>query len=117
MTKDPNCLFCKIVRGEIPSSVVYQDEAVTAFRDINPQAPTHLLVVPNEHVESTNDLRAEHDALVGRLIRAAGTVARQEGIAESGYRLVSNCGRDGGQLVMHLHVHRLGGRQLGWPPG
>jgi histidine triad (HIT) family protein len=114
---DPDCLFCKIVRGEIPASLVHQDEAVTVFRDINPQAPAHLLLVPNEHIPSTNELRPEHDALVGRLVRTVASVARQEGIAESGYRLLTNCGRDGGQLVMHLHFHLVGGRQLGWPPG
>ena len=112
-----DCLFCKIVRGDITTELVHQDDAVTAFRDINPQAPTHVLLIPSEHVVSTNELRPEHDALIGRLVRTAALVAEQEGIAQSGYRLLTNCGRHGGQVVMHLHFHVVGGRQLGWPPG
>lgn len=117
MPGDSDCIFCKIVRREMTASVVHQDDAVTAFRDINPQAPTHILVVPNEHIASTSDLRAEHDALIGRVIRTAAEVAAREGIASSGYRLVTNCGRDAGQAVHHLHVHVLGGRRMAWPPG
>jgi histidine triad (HIT) family protein len=112
-----DCLFCRIARGEIPTELVHQDEAVTVFRDINPQAPTHLLLIPNEHIASTNDLRPEHDALVGRLIRTAASVAAKEGVGESGYRLLSNCGPHAGQLVKHLHFHLVGGREMGWPPG
>lgn len=112
-----NCLFCGIVAGSIPSSTIYRDDDVTAFRDIAPQAPVHVLVVPNEHVGSANDLEAGHDALMGRLLRATRLVAEQEGIADSGYRLVVNNGAHAMQSVPHLHVHVLGGRQLGWPPG
>ena len=112
-----DCLFCKIVRGEIQTELVHQDDAVTAFRDINPQAPTHVLLVPNEHVVSTNDLRPEHDALIGRLVRTAAEVADKEGSGQSGYRLLANCGPHAGQLVKHLHFHLVGGRQMGWPPG
>ena len=117
MAVSNDCLFCKIVAGLIPATLVHQDDAVTAFRDINAQAPSHLLLVPNEHFASTNELQPEHDALVGRLVRTAAAVAEREGLGESGYRLVVNCGPDGGQTVGHLHLHLLGGRQLTWPPG
>ncbi len=112
-----SCLFCRIVSGAIPSSTVYQDEHVTAFRDITPQAPVHVLVVPNEHVGSINDLDDAHDAVMGRLLRTTKLVAEHEGVGESGYRLVINNGADAMQSVAHLHVHVLGGRHLGWPPG
>ncbi|HLI26164.1 MAG TPA: histidine triad nucleotide-binding protein [Chloroflexota bacterium] len=112
-----DCLFCRIVSGELTSSVVYHDEQVTAFRDIRPQAPTHILIVPNEHLTSTEEVRPEHIPLMGRLIHLAGELARQEGIAASGYRLVLNTGPDAGQSVGHLHLHLLGGRRFGWPPG
>jgi histidine triad (HIT) family protein len=111
------CLFCKIARGEIQTSIVYQDDVVTAFRDINPQAPVHVLLVPNEHIASTDNLTPAQDRTVGQLLRAAATVAQQEGLGDRGYRLVVNCGRQGGQHVLHLHVHLLGGRAMGWPPG
>ena len=117
MASSSDCLFCKFVSGEIRPDLIYQDDAVTAFRDINPQAPVHVLLVPNEHIASLNDLRPPHDALVGRLLRAAADIAAREGIAETGYRLLSNCGRDGGQVVLHLHLHLMGGREMGWPPG
>lgn len=117
MTGSADCLFCKLVRGEVSADVVYRDEALTAFRDIDPRAPTHVLVIPNEHVVGTNDLGAEHDQTVGRLIRTAAEIAGREGLGESGYRLVVNCGSDAGQLVKHLHFHLLGGRRMGWPPG
>jgi len=112
-----NCLFCRIVAGTIPSTVVYRDEQVTAFQDIQPQAPVHVLIVPNIHVASTNDLTDEHDAVIGYLMRITQVVAREQGIAEGGYRLIVNTGRDAQQSVAHLHVHVLGGRGLGWPPG
>jgi histidine triad (HIT) family protein len=112
-----DCFFCKIVSGEIQTSLVHQDEAVTAFRDINPQAPVHVLLIPKEHVTSTNDLRPDYDAIVGRLVRTAAEVAEREGVGQSGYRLVTNCGPHAGQTVMHLHFHLLGGREMGWPPG
>jgi histidine triad (HIT) family protein len=111
------CLFCRIVGGAIPATVVYQDDQVTAFRDIEPQAPVHVLVVTNQHIASTNGLEEAHDRLAGRLLRAARQVAEQEGVAESGYRLVVNTGPDAMQSVAHIHVHVLGGRHLGWPPG
>jgi histidine triad (HIT) family protein len=111
------CLFCRIVGGAIPATVVYQDDQVTAFRDIDPQAPVHVLVVTNQHIASTNGREEAHDRLAGRLLRAARQVAEQEGVAESGYRLVVNTGPDAMQSVAHIHVHVLGGRHLGWPPG
>jgi histidine triad (HIT) family protein len=114
---DENCLFCRIVAGTIPSTIVYRDDKVTAFQDIQPRAPVHVLVVPNEHVASTNDLDEGHDAVIGYLIRITQVVAREQGVAESGYRLVVNTGADAMQSVAHLHVHILGGRHLGWPPG
>jgi histidine triad (HIT) family protein len=112
-----SCLFCRIVNGSIPSATVYQDEFVTAFRDIEPQAPVHVLVVPNEHVASINDLDESHDAVMARLLRAAKLVAEREGVAETGYRLAVNTGAHAMQSVGHLHIHLLGGRQMGWPPG
>ncbi len=112
-----DCIFCRIVGGSIPSDIVYRDGQVTAFRDIEPQGPVHLLVVPNEHLASTNDLTEGQDLLAGRLLRAAAAVAREAGIAESGYRLVVNTGPDAMQSVDHVHVHIIGGRHLGWPPG
>jgi histidine triad (HIT) family protein len=112
-----DCLFCRIVGGTIPADVIYQDEHVTAFRDIQPQAPVHVLVVPNQHVTSINDLEAGHDTTVGHLMRITQTVAREQGIGESGFRLAVNTGPDAMMTVPHLHVHLLGGRKLGWPPG
>ena len=115
--RDPECIFCRIVGGEIPSTRVYADEQVTGFRDLDPQAPVHVLLVPNAHIANTETLEAEHDALVGAVMRAARDVARTEGIAESGYRLVVNTGRDANNTVSHLHVNLLGGRRFSWPPG
>jgi len=112
-----DCLFCRIVGGTIPADIVYRDDQVTAFRDIQPQAPVHVLVVPNQHITSTNDLEAGHDAVMGHLLRATRVVAEQEGIGQSGYRLIVNTGADAMQSVAHIHVHVLGGRKLGWPPG
>jgi histidine triad (HIT) family protein len=113
MTDD--CLFCRIVRREIPAKVVHEDEHTLAFRDIDPKAPTHVLVIPKSHVSTLND--ATDAALVGRLLLAAKEIAAAEGIAESGYRTIVNCGAGAGQTVFHLHLHLLGGRHLGWPPG
>lgn len=107
-----DCIFCKIVSGEIPSTNVYKDEQVTAFRDINPAAPTHILIVPNRHIDSVNFMATEDEPLIGRLFSIAKQLAAQEGIAESGYRLVMNTGAGAGQTVFHLHLHLLGGRQL-----
>lgn len=110
-----SCLFCRIVRREIPAAVIREDEHTLAFRDIDPKAPTHVLVIPKEHVASLNDV--SDPALVGRLILAAKEIAADEGIADSGYRTVINAGADAGQSVFHVHLHLLGGRQLTWPPG
>src|SRR5438105_2520195 len=109
------CLFCRIVRGEIPSKMVLETDECVAFRDINPQAPVHVVIIPKEHVASLDF--AKDAALVGRLGLVAAEVARREGIAESGYRTVINTNADGGQTVFHLHLHLLGGRQMKWPPG
>jgi histidine triad (HIT) family protein len=117
MPRDPDCLFCKIVAADIPASIVQQDETITAFRDINPQAPLHVLVVPNDHVTDTTALDMDLDAVVGALVRRAAEVARAEGVEPSGYRLVINTGADAQNSVPHLHIHLLGGRRLSWPPG
>jgi len=110
-----SCLFCRIVRHEIPATIVREDEHVVAFRDIDPKAPTHVLVIPKEHIASLND--TTDPTLVGRLLLAAKEIALAEGIAEDGYRTIVNCGAGAGQTVFHLHLHLLGGRSLGWPPG
>ena len=107
-----DCVFCKIASGEIPSTIVYQDEQVIAFHDINPQAPKHLLIIPRKHVPTIAHLSEAESSLIGHMISVANQLAKMEGVAESGYRLVVNCGREGGQLVNHLHLHLLGGRQL-----
>ena len=106
-------IFSKIIRREIPSEIVFQDDQVTAFRDINPQAPVHILIVPNRLIPTANDVGADDEQLLGHLFVVASQIAAQQGIAESGYRLLVNCNRDGGQEVFHLHLHLLGGRQLG----
>ena len=111
------CLFCDIIEKRIPSTPVYQDDHVYAFRDINPQAPTHIIVIPKKHVPTVNDLTAEDAELIGRLVLKARDLARQEGIAEKGYRLVANCNSWAGQSVYHVHFHLLSGRAMGWPPG
>ena len=111
------CIFCKIAKGETPAIVVHEDELVVAFRDINPRAPTHILLIPRRHVASLNELGEEDDAVIGHLVRVAGRLAGGEEIADRGYRLVANCGREAGQSVDHVHFHLLGGRSLGWPPG
>lgn len=112
-----DCLFCKIINGDIPSTKVYEDELVYAFRDIEPQAPTHILIIPKEHIASANELTEENASVVGHVFAVAAKIAKAEGIAEGGYRIVNNCGEDGGQTVKHLHFHMLGGRSLHWPPG
>ena len=106
-------IFSKIIRREIPSEIVFQDDQVTAFRDINPQAPVHILIVPNRWIPTANDVGADDEQLLGHLFVVASQIAAQQGVAESGYRLLVNCNRDGGQEVFHLHLHLLGGRQLG----
>lgn len=112
-----DCIFCKIVNGEIPSAKVYSDDQVTAFRDINPVAPTHILVIPNKHIPSLNDLQDEDQALMGYLMLAVKKIAAQEGIAEGGYRLIVNTGPAANQVVFHIHVHILGGAKLKHPMG
>jgi histidine triad (HIT) family protein len=113
----PNCLFCRIVAGEIPATRIYEDDEVIAFEDINPQAPVHVLVVPRVHIATLNDLTGEHDKLVGTLVRRGAAIAAERGIADPGFRTVFNCNAEAGQTVFHLHLHVLGGRRLGWPPG
>lgn len=112
-----NCLFCKIAAGEIPAAKVYEDDALVAFRDINPQAPLHVLVIPRRHVATLNDLTSEDDALVGSMQRAAAAIAKTHGYDARGFRTVMNCNADAGQTVFHIHLHLLAGRGLTWPPG
>ena len=112
-----DCIFCKIIRGEIPSKKVFEDESVLAFYDIDAKAPVHVLIIPKKHIGSMLELGREDDALIAHIFAVAGQLARELGISESGCRLVANTGKDGGQTVPHLHFHLLGGRSLGWPPG
>lgn len=112
-----DCIFCKIATGEIPAERVYEDDLVVGFRDLNPQAPTHLLLIPRRHIASLNDLTEQDDAIIGGLHRAAAKIAEREGFAAPGYRTVINCNGDGGQTVFHLHLHLLAGRAMHWPPG
>jgi histidine triad (HIT) family protein len=112
-----DCLFCRIVAGEIPAKVVFEDEHLVAFQDINPQAPMHVLIVPRRHVATLNDLSGTDDGLVGEMVRRAAAIAREYGHSERGYRTVFNCNADAGQTVFHVHLHVLGGRTLTWPPG
>ncbi len=107
-----NCVFCQIVAGKVPSEIIYQDEEVIAFRDINPQAPTHLVIIPKRHIPSLTHLSEAESPLVGHMVNIANQLAQEEGISGSGYRLAINCGEEGGQLVSHLHLHLLGGRKL-----
>ena len=112
-----DCLFCRIVRREIPADLVHEDDDVLAFRDINAQAPLHVLVIPKKHIATLNDLTAADGTLMGKLVLAAQELARREGIADAGYRTVMNCNVHGGQSVFHVHLHLLGGRAMKWPPG
>ncbi len=112
-----SCLFCRIIAGEIPSSKVFEDADLFAFNDINPQAPLHVLIVPKKHIATTNDLTAEDDALVGKLVRRAAAIANEKGFDQRGYRTLLNCNAEAGQTVFHVHLHLLAGRHLGWPPG
>jgi len=116
-TRSADCLFCKMIAGAIPIKKVYEDAEVLAFHDIKPQAPVHVLVIPKRHVTTLNDFTDEDMALAGKLVLAGTRVAAKLGIAESGYRLVSNCNADGGQLIWHVHLHVFGGRRMHWPPG
>ena len=112
-----DCLFCKIIAGEIPGAIVYQDDRVVAFKDINAQAPTHVLVVPRRHIATLNDLTPDDDGLIGEMTRRAAAIAKEHGHGDRGYRTVFNCNADAGQTVFHIHMHVLGGRRLAWPPG
>ena len=112
-----DCLFCRIADGKIPAEIVYSNDEIVAFRDINPQAPTHILVIPRKHIATVLDVSAEDEALMGRLLRTAGAIARAEKIADRGFRLVINCNKEAGQTVFHLHAHLVGGRAMSWPPG
>jgi histidine triad (HIT) family protein len=114
---EQDCIFCRVVAGEIPADVIYKDDRAVAFRDINPQAPVHALVIPREHMESLDDAAGRDENSLGHLLRVAARVANQEGLSESGYRTVINTGAGAGQSVFHLHIHVLGGRPLHWPPG
>lgn len=112
-----DCIFCKIASGEIKGNIVFQDDRVTVFRDLNPQAPTHVLIIPNQHVPGVGDMSPDQAAVMADLTRAAQVVAKQEGIDKTGFRLVLNSGRDANQTVDHLHMHLIGGRSMQWPPG
>jgi histidine triad (HIT) family protein len=114
---EQDCIFCRVIEGELAADVVFQDPRALAIRDLNPQAPVHLLVIPKEHVDSLDDIGRRDEALLGHLLRVASRVANEAGLAESGYRTVINTGAGAGQSVFHLHVHVLGGRDLAWPPG
>ena len=112
-----SCIFCRIVAGDIPAAKVHEDEHLVAFKDLNPQAPMHVLIVPREHIATLNDLDPAHDALVGEMVRLAATLAKAQGYDQSGFRTVFNCNADAGQTVFHIHLHVLAGRRLAWPPG
>ena len=112
-----DCIFCKIINGEIPSSKLYEDDKVLAFRDIEPQAPQHIIIIPKQHIASANEISAENEEIIGKVFVVAAKLARELGFDNSGYRIVNNCGADGGQTVKHLHFHLLAGRGLQWPPG
>ena len=112
-----DCLFCKIVAGEIPAALVHQDESLVAFKDINPQAPLHVLIIPRRHIASLNDLTPDDDALLGSMLRCAATLAQEHGYDQRGYRTVFNTNREAGQTVFHIHLHLIGGRAMAWPPG
>jgi histidine triad (HIT) family protein len=114
---EKRCLFCRLIAGEVPTDIVHQDEVCVAIRDINPQAPTHVLVIPREHMESLNEASHKDEALLGHLLRVGARIANDQGHAEDGYRTVINTGAGAGQSVFHLHVHLLGGRSMSWPPG
>ena len=112
-----DCLFCKIADKTIPADIVYEDDRVVAFRDVAPQAPTHILVIPRQHISTLNDLNENNKELIGHILYVAKTIAAAEGLAEDGYRVAMNCNSHGGQTVFHIHLHLLGGRQMQWPPG
>lgn len=111
-----DCLFCKIIKGDIPVDFIYQDEKIVAFKDIDPQAPVHLLLIPREHIESVDDINHENSHLIGHIFEIANSLAKENGLSK-GYRIVNNCKVHGGQSVDHIHFHLIGGRQMLWPPG
>lgn len=112
-----DCIFCKIVNNEIPSEKVFEDDKIIAFKDITPCAPVHILIIPRKHISSVNELDDDNQNVIGHIFLAAKNIAKNLGISENGYRIVTNCGKDGGQTVGHLHFHLIGGRNLNWPPG
>lgn len=112
-----DCLFCKIAAGDIPADIIYQDDQIVAFSDINPQAPIHKLIIPQKHISTLNDLHDEDGDLIGHMTQSAALLAKQLNVAEEGYRVVFNCNAGAGQTVFHIHLHLLGGRQMKWPPG
>jgi histidine triad (HIT) family protein len=113
----PDCLFCKIAKKDVPATIVFEDDELVAFQDINPQAPTHILVIPRHHVATLNELTADDDQIVGKMVRCATRLAKEGGHAEAGFRTVFNCNEAAGQTVFHIHLHVLAGRTLAWPPG
>ena len=115
MNKD--CIFCKILQGDLPSNIIYEDDLVIAFNDLYPKAPIHKLIIPRIHIETLNDLKPEHAPLLGHMTQVAKDLAKQFGVHETGYRVLMNCNKDAGQEVFHIHMHLLGGRKLTWPPG
>ncbi len=117
MTPKADCLFCRIISGDVPSKNVYEDDRVVAFSDINPQAPRHILICPREHLATLNEVTPQHEALMGRIVRIGADLAKKAGDADEGYRLVANCQAGAGQSVFHIHFHLLGGRAFHWPPG
>ena len=112
-----DCLFCKIIAGEVPAAIVFEDDQLVAFRDITPRAPMHVLVIPRRHISSLNELTPDDDPLAGAMIRTAASLAREQGYDAAGYRTVFNCNADAGQTVFHIHLHLLAGRKMTWPPG
>jgi histidine triad (HIT) family protein len=114
---DSNCLFCKVLAGDIPADIIYESETAIGIRDINPQAPTHVLIIPRKHIATINEIVDEDQSIVGSLYSAAREIAASEGLTDEGYRAVMNCNEAAGQTVFHIHLHLLGGRPLGWPPG
>ena len=112
-----DCIFCKIIKGEIPSQKVYEDDLVLAFNDVSPQSPTHILVIPKKHISSLNAVDDNNKDIIGHIFSVISKISKEKGFAEAGYRVVNNCGNDGGQTVGHIHFHLLAGRQLQWPPG
>jgi len=112
-----DCLFCKIIERKIPSTIVYENDRIIAFDDINPQAPTHILIVPKRHIPTLNEVGVEDDQIIGELVRRAAAIAKEKGFSETGYRTLFNTNRGAGQTVFHVHLHLLGGRPLTWPPG